>query len=207
MLKKMSFYILLPIFFSCSMTQVLPKDYLSFKHKNLSSEKVFVLPIREQVQVDDEYLQVIYDFTGAKLAKKEHQDESYYFVHIKGFGKMGQEGAPALPMRNDLLKVPTNSKILLELVESDYIEYDNFMIYPASAPISDAYGAEVPPFYKDVKVYKKNEFFPEKLVEIISNQVARDERMIRVQVRPVQLNPLTKKLRVYSKLIYRVSFK
>lgn len=207
MLKKISFYILLPIFFSCSMTQVIPKGYLSFKNRNLSSEKVFVLPIREQIHVDDEYLQVIYDFTGAKLAKKEHQNESYYFVHIKGFGKMGQEGAPALPMRNDLLKVPMNSKILLELVESDYIEYDNFTIYPASSPISDAYGAKVPPFYKDANVYKKNQFFPENLVEVISNQVAREQRMIRVQVRPVQLNPVTKKLRVYSKLIYRVRFR
>lgn len=207
MLKKISYYILLPILFSCSMTQVIPKDYLSFKNKNLNSEDVFVLPTREQVQFNDEYLQVIYNFEGAKLAKKDHQDESYCFIHIKSFGKMGQEGAPALPMRNDLLTVPIDSKVLLELVDSDYIEYDNFTIYPASAPISDAYGAEVPPFYKDAKVYKKNQFFPENLVEIISNQVSREQRMIRVQVRPVQLNPVTKKLRVYSKLIYRVCFK
>ncbi|RZT95984.1 peptidase C25-like protein [Ancylomarina subtilis] len=207
MLKKISFYILLPFFFSCSMTQGISGDYLSFKNKNLSSEKVFVLPTREQVQFDDDYLQVIYNFAGAKLVKKEHQDESYYFVHIKGFGKMGQEGAPALPMHNDLLKVPKDSKVYLELVGSDYIEYDNFTIYPASAPISDVYGAKVPLFYKDANIYKKNHFFPEKLVEIVSNQVAREERHVRVQVRPAQLNPVTKKLRVYSKLVYRLNLR
>lgn len=189
------------------MTQVISKEYLSFRNKKISSENVFVLPIRKQIKVDDEYLQVSYDFKGAKLAKKEYQDESYYFVHIKGFGKMGQEGAPALPVRGDLLKVPMNSNILLELVDSDYIEYDNFNIYPASAPISDVHGAKVPPFFKDDKVYKKNQFFPKKLVGIRSNQVASEQRMIRVQVCPVQLNPVTKKLRVYSKLIYRVRFK
>jgi len=203
----MTFYILLPIFISCSIAQSIPTDYLSFTNNKSSSAEVFVLPNRQLSQDSDDYLDVEYAFMGAKLAKKTEQGESYYFLHIKGFGKMGQEGAPALPMSNDLLKVPMDSKVFLELVESDYIEYDDFTIYPASAPISDVYGAEAPPFYKDDKVYKKNQFFPEKLVEIVSNQVAREERFVRVQVRPVQLNPVTKKLRVYSKLVYRLRFK
>ncbi|MDE5421593.1 hypothetical protein L3073_05200 [Ancylomarina sp. DW003] len=205
--KKIFCYILLSVFISCSISQSIPMDYLSFTHKKSGSVTDFTLPNREQNPIGEKYLQVDYGFLGAKLTNRTEKGESYYFLHIKGFGKMGQEGAPALPMLNDLLKVPMDSKVSVELVESDYIEYDNFMIYPASAPISDAYGAKVPPFYKDDKIYKTNQFFPKDLVEIVSNQVSREERFVRVQIRPVQTNPVTKKLRVYSKLVYRLRFK
>ncbi|MFA8434718.1 MAG: C25 family peptidase propeptide domain-containing protein [Marinifilaceae bacterium] len=206
MMKSLFAYFMFFFLLSCSVTKPSTGDNLIFTKNNLQTDQQFTPPNREITIIEGEYVQVKYEFKGVKLARKVHEGEEYFFVHIQNFGKMGQPGAPALPMRNDLLKVPQDSKPVLEIVESDYVVYDEITIYPASEPISDVYGAKPPAFYKDKRIYQKNQFFPENLVAIVSDQMASGNRFVRVQIRPVQLNPVTKKIRVYSRIVYRLKF-
>ncbi|MFA8434719.1 MAG: C25 family cysteine peptidase [Marinifilaceae bacterium] len=163
-----------------------------------------VTPSRKLEQLRSGYLQVTYEFPGAMLADKSEKGELYNFLHIKQFGKMGQVGAPALPMRNDMLVISKSVRPSVELVDAEYVEYSGYNVYPALELPFDTEGAPAPQFQKDPDVYGRDAFFPEKVVDIVSDQIMKEARMLRVQVRPVQFNPVTKTLRVYSKLVYKV---
>jgi hypothetical protein len=58
----------------------------------------------------------------------------------------------------------------------------------------------------DETIYSTDFYFPERIVEIISIQDYREVPLAFVQIRPVQYNPKTRKLRCYSKIKYRVVF-
>jgi len=181
--------------------------YLSFTNKSRQLTDVVhsVKPIREVKQLRSGFIEVSYMFNGAFVADKKHDGELYNFLHIDQFGKMGQVGAPALPMRNDMLAISKQARPSIEIVDATYIEYTGINVYPALELPRDTQGAPSPKFEKDEAVYSKNAFFPQNVVDIVSDQIMKETRMIRVQVRPVQFNPVSKTLRVYSNIVYRVN--
>jgi hypothetical protein len=179
--------------------------YLPFTKSLKSTDKVeqTILPQREVKELPDGTLEVTYYFKGAEVSDKVAQGDPYTFLHIKGFGKLGQIGAPALPMRNDRFVLSKNDQPSVEIVDAEYIDYAGFMVHPALEPARDTQGAPDPKFEKDPAVYQKNAFYPSQNIEISMNQVMREVRIASVRITPVQFNPMTKKLRVYSKLVYR----
>ena len=78
------------------------------------------------------------------------------------------------------------------------------MIHPALKPAIDTEGAPSPEFKKDETIYSKNEFFPKNVVEIVSVNLNRGTGLANTQIRPVQFNPVTGKIRVYTKIKYRL---
>lgn len=179
--------------------------YLPFTKSLKSTDKVeqTILPQREVKELPDGTLEVTYYFKGAEVSDKVAQGDPYTFLHIKGFGKLGQIGAPALPMRNDRFVLSKNDQPSVEIIDAEYMDYPNYMIHPALEPARDTQGAPDPKFEKDPAVYQKNAFYPSQNIEISMNQVMREVRIASVRITPVQFNPVTKNLRVFSKLVYR----
>jgi len=117
---------------------------------------------------------------------------------------MGQVGAPALPAKNEVIAIPRGAEGEIIIIEANYKEYDGFMIHPALEPARDTEGAPEPKFEKDEKIYSTNEFFPKNVVEITNTGISRGTKLVYVEVRPVQFNPVTKKIRVYSNIKYKL---
>ncbi|RZT95985.1 putative secreted protein (Por secretion system target) [Ancylomarina subtilis] len=203
MKKHYYLWILFMIFCSSTFGQ---NQFLPFTKSNQRSVDALqsIKPSRTLESMRAGYLQVSYTFPGAMLAEKAEKGEMYNFLHIEQFGKLGQVGAPALPMRNDMIAVSKNIRPSVELVDSEYIDYSGYNVYPALELPMDTQGAPAPKFEKDASVYEKDAFFPNNVVNIISDQIMKDARMLRVQVCPVQFNPVTKTLRVYSKMVYQI---
>ncbi|QZT38037.1 T9SS type A sorting domain-containing protein [Halosquirtibacter xylanolyticus] len=179
--------------------------YLPFAKQLKSTDAVeqTILPEREVKELSDGTIEVTYYFKGAEVVDKEVLEDPYTFLHIKGFGQLGQVGAPALPMRNDHFALSKMDQASVELVDAKFMEYPNFMVHPALEPARDTQGAPEPEFEKDAAVYQKNAFFPSTNVSISMNQIMREVRIASVKICPVQFNPVTRTLRVYSKLVYR----
>ncbi|MCT4636253.1 MAG: C25 family cysteine peptidase [Bacteroidales bacterium] len=165
-----------------------------------------IKPTRVVNDVRGQYLEVRYNFKGAMVSDQKRGSDTYNYLHIYGFGKMGQTGAPALPMRNDIIAVPQGVNVTVDVIESEFIEVSGYYVHPALEPARDTEGVPDPEFKRDEKLYSTDAFFPAKIADVLSVQTMRGMPMATIQVRPVQFNPITKKLRVYSKIVYRVNY-
>ena len=181
-------------------------QYLSFTSGIQSISAESTLPVRTFENGGALSCTVTYNFTAATISEQEVSGEVYQFLHIDGFAKMGQVGAPALPAHNEIIAMPRNSSGRIIMLESSFFEYPGYMIHPALEPAIDTEGAEEPEFEKDEIIYSTNSFFPENVVEIIDVGLSRGTPLAKTQVRPVQFNPVTGVIRVYTKISYRIDF-
>ncbi|MFC1733877.1 C25 family cysteine peptidase, partial [candidate division KSB1 bacterium] len=164
------------------------------------------LPQRSVVDNFTNNVVVEYVFNGAYISQQIIENTRYDLLNIEGFTKMTDVGKPAMPMHNDLIAVPSNAIASISVVDADYIEYDDYYIHPALEPALDEEGAPEPTFIIDKVTYSTNAYYPENIVEITETPQIRGINIVNTQICPVQFNPVTHKIRVYSRIKFRVEF-
>ncbi len=204
-LKSKSYLILILMIFT-SVNLFSQNKYLSFENGIIENHSKTKLPERIVSENGFESVEVEYLFSDASISEISIKDKIYNFIHIDGFGKMTEVGKPALPCYNDIFAVPDFSNVKISIIQADFKEYSGFLIHPALQPASDLDGAPSPEFELDYVTYSKNEFFPANLVETIETQKWRGTVLNFIQIRPVQFNPVTQTIRVYTKIKYIVEF-
>lgn len=182
------------------------QQYLSFEQGYVQQDNTNTLPSRETANGGEDYYRISYEFSGALHNSVEVEGTKYDFLHIKGFAKMGQVGAPALPAHNEIVAMPRGASAKIVLVNTEYYEYEGFMIHPALQPATDTYGDPEPEFQIDEEIYTANEFFPKNIVEVTHVKLSRGTPLAVVQARPVQFNPVTGVIRVYTNIEYRIEY-
>ena len=181
-------------------------NYIPFDENQGSQNKNITLPQRVVNDNGTENVEIEYTFAGATVTFRNVNNIEYSFLHIDGFGKMGIPGQPAIPMHNDLVIIPENADAEIIILETEYIEYSGYMIHPALEPALDVEGAPEPVFEIDETVYNNNRFFPANIVQIAEKQKIRGMDIAITQITPVQFNPVTQTIRVYSKIKYSIVF-
>ncbi len=177
--------------------------YLSF----IEGEKEQITtPKRTVNNINNKSVELSFSFSGAYVSEKNEKDTNYCFFHIDGLPMMTQLGAPALPARNEIIAIPKGAEGEIVIIETKYYEYNGYYAHPAIKPATDREGDPEPIFEKDHSIYNKNEYFPQKVVEITDIGLSRGTRLARVQIRPVQFNPVTKKVRVYTSVKFKIEF-
>ncbi len=132
---------------------------------------------------------------------------TYYIPHIYGFAHMREVGSPMLPAKNHHIAIPVGSRADIEITDVQFKEYSQEdSIHPALEPAPDCEGCPEPAFEINRGVYETDADFPGKLVEVIDTDTYMGAPIAVIQVRPLQFNPVTKKLKVYSKIKFNVTF-
>ncbi len=194
-------FILFVFILSMTPSSLLSQVILSSHAENRSAGNL--LPERTISFNDTSLIQVSYEFESVSAFTKKVKNTDYHILNIEGFSFMNELGKPAIPARNDIIALPAAAGSVV-ILNAEYREYENFNVHPALAPALDTEGAGEPDFVIDQKTYNTDFFFPEKLVEISEIQYLRGMPVATVQIRPVQFNPKTGKLRVYSKITYQI---
>jgi len=171
------------------------------------TDHMSTLPSRETTNGDEEFYEIDFSFPGAAVANTAVNGIGYQYLHIEGFAKMGQVGAPALPAHNEIIAMPPGATGQISIVNSTYYEYDGYMIHPTLEPARDTYGSPEPEFWIDESIYNKNEYFPKSIVEVTNVMLMRGIPLAVTQIRPVQFNPVTGKIRVYTHIEFRLEYK
>jgi PKD repeat protein len=153
-------------------------------------------------------VEISYKFNGTVLSPKDVQGTCYYTPHIYGFSHMTEVGSPRLPAKNNHIAVPYGSKAIIQILESKFEEYSETVnIHPALELLPDCTGTkDEARFEIDPVVYGTDADFPDKLVEVVEYDTFRSVSLAVIQVRPMQINPVTGKLKIYSKIKFRVTF-
>ncbi|MCU0607071.1 MAG: C25 family cysteine peptidase, partial [Candidatus Edwardsbacteria bacterium] len=138
--------------------------------------------------------------TGAK-------DEAFTQLTIPGYAHTGELGKPKLPMLTAVLDVPVGATVSASVVDGDYREYRlsdlgiDARIVPALPSVPKVAGA-VPQFVLDQAAYASDAMYPGKLTDVADDSkeagLARGHRLVTVRLYPVQYNPASGMLRVYS---------
>jgi hypothetical protein len=180
--------------------------FLSFVHGEQAFNKQNASAERNYKNHFENGIELNYTFNGAYIFDKNVQDTLYHFLSLDGLAKMAQPGAPALPVKTEIVAGPYGAKAKIRITDVQYYEYKDFLIHPALKPARDTEGAPPPKFEKDYAVYKADKLFPERIVEIVNTGYSRATPLFYIETRPVQYNPVTKTLRVYTKIHFTIEF-
>jgi len=184
--------------------------YLTYDN-NIASEKISEktrtnIPQRNIIQDNLNYFELEYSFSGLSIANKKVDKTTYNKISIDGYGHMSELGKPEMPSHNDVIAIPENAKIKITIISAESKEYRGYMIHPALEPAIDTEGAPDPAFVIDNSQYNTDEYYPKDIVKIVDVQKLRGTPLAFVQIRPVQFNPVTKKIKVYTNIKYRIEF-
>ncbi len=203
MKSKLPLLIALLFAFSQSIAQNVFLDFEKGIQKQLSTD---IAPEANLQNFNEDGLKIDVKFKGAAISQKTVQNQEYQFIQIDGMVPLGQVGAPAVPAKFQLIAIPENSQAQVEIISSKFTEHEGFMLHPSLAPARDTEGAPEPEFKIDESVYTTNAYFPANIADIQLLGYSRESGIGRLQICPVQFNPVTGKIRTYTQITVRVTF-
>ncbi|MDR2927093.1 MAG: C25 family cysteine peptidase [Cytophagaceae bacterium] len=110
-----------------------------------------------------------------------------------------EKGCPELFYLTSTLIIPNKGGFELDVTGGTFKDFENIEIAPSKGHLKRNIDPQTVPYVKG-EAYSKNEFYPGKLASAREPFILRDVRGQSLDVFPVQYNPVTKVLRVYSEI-------
>ena len=130
--------------------------------------------------------------------------KEFYTISLNHESVMKEKGYPELPkVVRDISILPTTD-IKGKMVKCEYKDVELPIIPSKGILLRKINPKDVP--YTFAKIYSQNEFFPEQRIEFGEPHLIRDIRDASMTIYPFAYNPVTQVLRIYTKLIFEVSF-
>ena len=145
-----------------------------------------------------------YDFSTFQSETLNIEGVEYQSVTLADEANTFEKGFPSLPMVTRSVIIPEDSRVTLQVVESDYREIENVRIMPSKGVIKRTVNPETVPYTFD-EFYTKDAWYPEKIADTREPYILRDVRGMVVIINPFQYNPARNLLRVYESVTVRIS--
>ncbi len=174
------------------------------KTENLNAAPAFLVN-SDQHGTGMEFRIAGFEADDVQLDGKAYQSIAPITDQPEMFGLTGEEGLPELPVFSQLIGIPDQSGVRVEILSASYEVIENVEIEPSQPPMVEG-STEIPPFTINSEFYQRNEFYPAAPIELGSPIICRDLRMIQVVINPFQYNPVSRQLRVYTDLDYNLIY-
>jgi len=139
------------------------------------------------------------EFPEVQLHEVTINGQLYNVVTMDGASPLLKKGAPDLPKFTQSFIIPDQKAMEIEIISGDFYEIEDVYIAPSKGNFTrDISPSEVP--YSFSSSYSIEQFFPSDLASLRDPHILRDFRGQNVIVNPVQYNPTTRILRVYTDL-------
>jgi hypothetical protein len=161
------------------------------------------------------YQEISFTSTVASLQFRDVNTKLGLFTElfVEGHGYSNAVGSPKLPVYRRLIEIPSGASFDIVITKQEYDEYDcvasgiGFLVIPAQAPVSKAItDPSQIPFEFNAQAYQQNAFLGGPLVTVEYSGRMRAVTIARMDVAPVQYNPVTGKLRIYRTIEATVTF-
>ena len=124
-------------------------------------------------------------------------------LRLENGAQLLQQGNPDLAMTSASIIIPDDQRMDVRVIRSNYEEFQNIDVLPSKGNLSRLIDPSTIPYeYGDV--YNQDTFFPGELASLREPYILRDVRGTAVVVYPLQYNPVTKVLRVYTEITVEV---
>ena len=133
-------------------------------------------------------------------------------IRIDGYGYSNNIGEPKLPVIKKLIEVPLRGDYNIDITYQGFTDYTladfglDAPIFPAQPSLSKSEDPDEVPFEIDLESYGMDALLGNQLVDVIPLGIMRGLNLARVEIAPVQYNPVQGKIRVYENLEVNISF-
>ena len=145
-----------------------------------------------------------------KRIKKDNQ--RFVKILVDGYGENANSGEAELPALEELIDVPIDSDILIEIInkEEKLVSLSDYNlsapIFPSQPSILKSQNIEDVPFYHNTDYYSFDGFYKNDIVKTEFLGVMRGRRLARLSINPFSYNPVTNEINVVTKLEVKISF-
>lgn len=143
-------------------------------------------------------------FFGASAPIIEQNGTSYTALRSPGCGIGDETGKPEIPSHTQLVVIPCGAQPEVQIINTTSKTLPGYNVYPLQEPGIDLVGAQEPPFIKDEDAYQVDAFYPAEIVQVEDVKIIRGISYVLIRLFPVQYNPVTKELKVYSDICVKL---
>jgi len=146
-----------------------------------------------------------------KLNPVSFSKGNFMSLEIEGLGKVFTEGLPNIPVISKLIEVPQGAEVefIVKSYDEQIIKLSDYgitdKIQPALQSLSKS-ESKVPFVIKE-DVYKTDAFINKNIAVYQESGMMRNVRLGRIEISPIQYNPVTNTLRILNNLEIEVVFK
>ena len=153
---------------------------------------------------NDNQITIRFDLTELDLVEVETDYGKAYIATSNNAPLIMEKGAPELFYLTSSFIIPDKGGTDLEISYGKYVDFENIEIAPSKGNLSRKIDPKTVPFVKG-DIYQEDSFYPKMLANLREPFIMRDVRGQSVDVYPVQYNPVSKVLRIYSEITVTVS--
>jgi len=130
---------------------------------------------------------------------------------IPGYTNSYEIGSPNLPAKRQLIEIPHGATPVVNIISFNIIEYDlsdygaSDKIVPVQPPQPKC--GDAPGFECNNDLYETNGYLKSDRVTVDVLGKMREVRIARININPVEYNPVENKIRVYENLVFEITFK
>ncbi len=115
-------------------------------------------------------------------------------------------GKPELPMISELIGIPGNQLVRVNVLEKETMKFQNYFIYPFQTPTTDNPGGQDKAFVMDQKFYSQPNSFPVSQVYLDQPGIWRDIKISGLHIIPFNYNTSSQELEVVTHLRLEIEF-
>jgi len=142
---------------------------------------------------------ILYEIDDVVQTPVRIGNDAYTRVSLPGEPLLKTRGAPELPHHTDSVIIPDDAAMAVRVTESQFYEFCDIDVAPSKGFIPRSVDpADVPYTFGDE--YARDAFFPSDPVTLGRPYILRDYRGAVIDIQPLQYNPVSRTLRVYSAL-------
>jgi hypothetical protein len=147
-----------------------------------------------------------------KLKEDNTKHGNFIKVNIDGLIKTFDVGSPELPVLSKLIEVPIGADVTINVLsyEEEVINLNEFgldaKIIPAQASVSKSADTDKIKFYKNEEIYSTNRFYKKEIAIFENSGIMRDKRFGRIEISPLQYNPVDNELIVLNNIVIDIKF-
>jgi hypothetical protein len=191
--------IILFLIVSCPLIEA--QKILNLKTMNIEVERQIITPIRDIEEGEDGII-VTYNIEKVTVCKDFLNDNASQ-IKIHGFWPSTNEGDPSILLRWDSFVVPdANSKV--RMVDSSYVDVP-LELAPARKLLENSgYESYTKDNVKPIRKYSG--YYPNTVVSDVTHSKYREKQIVDVCIRPIQYDYENKKIRIFTKIKYKVDY-
>jgi gingipain R len=143
-----------------------------------------------------------------QLSSKPFVYETLNGQNFLDFSKMYKNviletGSPSLPVFGESFRLPLKGHSSIEIISTDFEDFTSVQVLPSKGNLKRNVDPSSVPFSFG-EVYSKNEFYPANPFAMVDPFIARTVRGQVVRMLPYQYNPVSKTLRVYRSIRFKI---
>jgi hypothetical protein len=151
-----------------------------------------------------------YSFSEFKTMDIKTSKGIFTRIIVPAYSKQGEFGCPEVPVKSELIEIPVNAEVKFNLISWEINEYNlkdlgiNYPLMPNQPPVPKT--GDTPEFVYQKNAYRINDFSPVLMINVDDLGTMRGVRIGKLNIAPVQYNPVTGVIRVYENLEFEVIF-